>query len=92
MPVRLSLGDADFAAGFAALLAMKREVSEDVDASVRGILADVARDGDTALISYTRRFDGFDLREFACEHIGLCWRDTVRRGLREHSQQPAALR
>ena len=60
MPVRLSLGDADFAAGFAALLAMKREVSEDVDASVRGILADVARDGDTALISYTRRFDGFD--------------------------------
>ena len=60
MPVRLNLGDADFDAGFAALLAMKREVSEDVDASVRAIIADVARDGDMALIGYTRRFDGFD--------------------------------
>ena len=60
MPVRLTLGDPDFDAGFSALLAAKREVSEDVDVAARDILAAVARDGDGALIAYTRRFDGFD--------------------------------
>ena len=39
---------------FAALLAPKREVSEDVDAGVRAIIEDVVARGDEALIAYTR--------------------------------------
>ena len=35
MPVRLSTSEPDFAARFDALLAAKREVSEDVDDAVR---------------------------------------------------------
>ena len=60
MPVRLDLGACGFEPAFTALLAMKREASEDVDAVARDILAAVARDGDAALAAYTRRFDGFD--------------------------------
>ena len=62
MPLRLRQGDPGFEAGFTALMAMKREVSPDVDETVRGILADVARRGDEALLDYTRRFDRLDLR------------------------------
>ncbi|GLS17028.1 histidinol dehydrogenase [Labrys miyagiensis] len=61
MPVRLDSSKADFAAAFAALLAAKREISEDVDASVRGIIADVVARGDEAVIDYTSRFDHLDL-------------------------------
>lgn len=57
MPLRLDADSADFEARFAALLAMKREVSEDVDAAVRAILADVRTRGDEAVIEATRRFD-----------------------------------
>ena len=35
MPVRLDSGEASFARDFSALLATKREISEDVDATVR---------------------------------------------------------
>ncbi|NWH07325.1 MAG: histidinol dehydrogenase [Alphaproteobacteria bacterium] len=61
MPIRLSTTAPDFEDRFAALLAMKREVSQDVDKVVRGILADVQARGDEALIEYTNRFDGTDL-------------------------------
>ncbi len=61
MPVRLHSSQADFAAAFAALLATKREISEDVDASVRGIIEDVIARGDEAVIDYTSRFDHLDL-------------------------------
>ncbi len=40
---------------------MKREVSEEVDAAVRDIIADVVARGDAALIDYSRRFDRVDL-------------------------------
>jgi len=52
---------ADFAARFEALLAAKREVSEDVDTAVRGILAKVRQEGDAALIELTAKFDRLDL-------------------------------
>lgn len=61
MPLRLDSEHPDFAAAFTGLLAAKREVSEDVDATVRGILADVRREGDAALIRYSERFDRVDL-------------------------------
>ncbi|KAA5597271.1 histidinol dehydrogenase [Blastochloris sulfoviridis] len=61
MPVRLATTESDFAARFADLLATKRETAEDVEASVRAIIADVAARGDAALIDCSRRFDRIDL-------------------------------
>jgi histidinol dehydrogenase len=62
MAITLSTSDADFEERFAALLSTKREVSDDVDAVVRDIIADVRARGDEALIEYTARFDRADLR------------------------------
>jgi histidinol dehydrogenase len=61
MPQRLDAREADFPRAFASLIGLKREVSEDVDETVRGIISDVAQRGDEALIDYTRRFDALDL-------------------------------
>jgi histidinol dehydrogenase len=61
MALRLDARDPDFTQRFDALLAQKREVSEDVDETVRAIIADVVARGDAALIELTRRFDGLDL-------------------------------
>jgi histidinol dehydrogenase len=57
MPLRLDRADPDFEARFAAFLATKREVSDDVDAVVRDIIARIRAEGDAALIDYTARFD-----------------------------------
>ena len=59
MPMFLNSKDADFAAGFAALLGMKREEAEDVDTAVAGIIADVRTRGDPALAELTGRFDRY---------------------------------
>jgi histidinol dehydrogenase len=59
--LRLATTDADFDARFAHLLGLKREVSEDVDAAVRAIIADVRARGDAAVMEYTRRFDRVEL-------------------------------
>ncbi|MGD9868163.1 MAG: histidinol dehydrogenase [Hyphomicrobiales bacterium] len=61
MVTRLDSAKADFPARFEALLGMKREVSEDVDAAVRAIVADVRQRGDAALVELTLRFDRLDL-------------------------------
>lgn len=61
MPVRLSSWADDFEPRFAALLGAKREVSADVDAVVREIVAKVRAGGDAALIELTARFDGLTL-------------------------------
>lgn len=66
MPLRLDADSRDFEGRFKALLATKREVSEDVDAVVRAIVADVRRDGDAALRRYSQKFDRVDL-----ETLGL---------------------
>ena len=62
MPCRLDMRQADFAAAFNALLATKREVSQDVDAAVAAIIADVIARGDEALADYSARFDKVDVR------------------------------
>ncbi|ACA17077.1 Histidinol dehydrogenase [Methylobacterium sp. 4-46] len=56
--LRLDSRAPTFDADFARLLTVKREVAEDVDEAVRAIIAAVAREGDAALVAYTRRFDG----------------------------------
>ena len=61
MPLRLDTRQPDFADCFADLLAMKREVAEDVDAAVREIIADVRARGDAALIDLSKKFDRVDL-------------------------------
>ena len=61
MPLWLDAGAANFETEFRALLAMKREVSADVDASAAAIIADVVLRGDAALIDYSRQFDHVDL-------------------------------
>ncbi|MEJ0012026.1 MAG: histidinol dehydrogenase [Bauldia sp.] len=57
MAIRLNQSDPDFETRFAALLAMKREVAEDVAQTVRTIVADVRTRGDDALIEHTEKFD-----------------------------------
>ena len=60
MALRLDFRDADFEARFARFLTTKREVSEDVNATVHAIIDDVRSRGDAALADYSRRFDGLD--------------------------------
>jgi histidinol dehydrogenase len=62
MPLRLNTRDRDFAERFKTFLSAKREVSADVEAAVRAIIADVIARGDRALIEYTQRFDRLDLK------------------------------
>ena len=61
MALRLTTTAADFEVRFAAFLTTKREVSEDVDAAVRVIIADVRARGDRALVELTAKFDQLDL-------------------------------
>jgi histidinol dehydrogenase len=65
MPQRLITADGDFEKNFQIFLGHKREVSDDVDAAVRSIIADVRRRGDRALIELTARFDRLDLEKVA---------------------------
>ncbi|HEY1475753.1 MAG TPA: histidinol dehydrogenase [Pseudolabrys sp.] len=61
MPLRLDSQDADFPTRFSAFLAVKREAAQDVEQSVRGIIADVAARGDRALIALGAKYDRIDL-------------------------------
>ena len=54
---RLNAADPSFAADFEALLFAKREIEEDVAQAVRGLIADVRRRGDAALVELTNKFD-----------------------------------
>jgi histidinol dehydrogenase len=62
MTVRLDRKSADFAERFAGFLAMKREVSADIETATRAIVDDVAARGDVALIEATRKFDRLELK------------------------------
>ena len=62
MPTRLDTSSRDFAGEFGALIAAKREAAARVDESVSGIIGAVRRDGDTAVLDFTREFDGLDLK------------------------------
>jgi len=57
MARRLNAADKSFAADFQELLFAKREEEEDVAQVVRGIIADVRKRGDAALIELTNKFD-----------------------------------
>ncbi|KQP55185.1 histidinol dehydrogenase [Methylobacterium sp. Leaf108] len=55
--IRLDSSQDGFAEEFRRLLSVKREISEEVDDTVRAIIAGVVASGDDALVDYTRRFD-----------------------------------
>jgi histidinol dehydrogenase len=57
MPKRLDANAADFESAFAKILGAKRESDVDVNQTVAGILADVVKRGDAALVEYTNKFD-----------------------------------
>ncbi|HMF07093.1 MAG TPA: histidinol dehydrogenase [Methylocella sp.] len=63
MPVRLDSQNPGFEASFGALLAMKRELAEDIDQAVKAIIAEVVAKGDAALCAYSKRFDRADVEE-----------------------------
>jgi histidinol dehydrogenase len=63
MPLTLATRDPGFEAAFRRLVEAKRDTAADVDAVVAAIIEDVARDGDKALLEYTRRFDGVELSD-----------------------------
>ena len=57
MPQFLDTSDPGFDTAFSALLGMKREEDEDVDAAVAAIIAEVRARGDRAVIELTARYD-----------------------------------
>jgi histidinol dehydrogenase len=61
MARRLVAGAPGFADAYERLIAGKRETSEDVSATVRGIVAEIRARGDAALLECTERFDGVRL-------------------------------
>ncbi len=63
MVTTLRQNDPNFEQKFAAFLTGKREVSEDVDRAAREIVDRVRREGDSALIEYSQRFDRIDLNK-----------------------------
>jgi histidinol dehydrogenase len=65
MPLRLHQAEPGFEAAFLGLLEQKREISEDVDQTVRAIIADVRARGDQAVLDATNRFDRRTVARFS---------------------------
>jgi histidinol dehydrogenase len=61
----LNSQDADFEQQLNILLARDTEQNDTVQQTVAGILADVRQRGDKAVLEYTRRFDGLDIKNAA---------------------------
>ena len=61
MPLRLTAADAGFDEAFSAYIAHGRDSAADVTAVVAGIIADVRRRGDAAVVEYTQKFDRLDV-------------------------------
>lgn len=59
MPHKLSSSAPNFLADLRALLSKRYAKETDVSATVRDIIANVRADGDSALIDYTQKFDGW---------------------------------
>ncbi len=62
MPVRLDSSTPGFEAGFAQLLAAKREVSANVDTAAAAIIQRVRSEGDAALFALSAEHDKIDLQ------------------------------
>ena len=72
---RLSSGAPDFSAELTRLLAFEETADEKLEATVAGILADVRKRGDAAVLEYTRKFDRLPLENAAAMELS---RDELR--------------
>ncbi|MGH8636866.1 MAG: histidinol dehydrogenase [Burkholderiales bacterium] len=66
---RLNTADADFEPRFARLIAFESAQDPKIDAAVAEIIAAVRRDGDGAVLEYTRRFDRVEAASVAALEI-----------------------
>ncbi|MDP1633408.1 MAG: histidinol dehydrogenase, partial [Gallionellaceae bacterium] len=66
---RLSTRDPSFNAELDALLAYEATADEKLEATVAGILADVKRRGDEAVLEYTNKFDRLPLTDAAAMEL-----------------------
>ena len=57
--------DVDFPQQLEKVLQRDMLISDTITHAVKSILDDVRANGDKALLSYTRKFDGFDVSEMA---------------------------
>jgi len=62
---RLNAADAGFDRDIDQLLAFEETVADDVELTVKNILADVKKRGDQAVIDYTRKFDRIDISDIS---------------------------
>ncbi len=62
---RLNASDSDFSRQLENVLQRDMLISDSITQAVKSILDDVRTHGDTALLSYTRKFDGFDVSSMA---------------------------
>ena len=62
---RLDSRDAGFQQRLSALLAFEASTDDAIESAVAGILDHVRREGDAAVLEYTRRFDGLDAPDMA---------------------------
>lgn len=62
---RLDSRDPEFQATLSKLLAFDAEQDDAIDAAAAGILQQVRREGDAALLQYTRQFDGLNVNTVA---------------------------
>ena len=60
---RLDIDEPDFDARLSRLLAWEPERDQDIERSVKAIIADVRARGDEAVLEYTRRFDRLECRD-----------------------------
>ena len=70
MPLRLDARAPDFRRRFDAFVAARRETPEDVTSAVAGIIADVRKRGDEAVLALTRRFDRLNADTVASLRVG----------------------
>jgi histidinol dehydrogenase len=78
---RLATRDADFEPALGALLAFEAAQDESVERAVSEILAAVRREGDAAVLAYTRRFDGLDVESMAALELSRAELDAALAGL-----------
>jgi histidinol dehydrogenase len=65
----LDIQDKDFDKKFAAILTRGEETGREVEEVVKGIIADVRKRGDEALLDYTRRFDRLEAGSVAALEV-----------------------
>jgi histidinol dehydrogenase len=81
MAARLDQNQQDFEARFDALLASKREADVDVGEAVAGIISDVRRRGDAAVLDLTAKFDRLSANSVAELAVGQDEIDAALDGL-----------